>query len=483
MVDFGALGGKAMKRRFSTVHACIATVTVLASWFLALPLQVNAQNTCPTPSQGQNAVYNPTCNNGPVVGSSSFIDASMFAVSTDTICSTIYKILNSVTYTAAVIDARGLPGATGASMTCKAGTTPWNNGATFVNVASTILLPATPTAGATPRPIIISTPWVLPANTHLIGEGDGISDASFTPGTTIQAASSFSGSMIQFGPLTCLPQPGVPSFCSGISVERLTLDGNGQSVNGITNALGIGPSYVDHVSLYRILGTGLSVSGSAVNSGPYTNITFDLGGVSGTQQTVCASINGLAGTRGIHGLNCIAENHDPPAAVLLDSSNNSLEDIRIVGFYDGIRVGANASAQSNILLNIVGDTGRGGLQPPVNVVHLSKNNPVSDLSMMGVSNVLGNPSISEYSIQDDVTSTTLGDVYVGIYALGESAGNGAYTRYTTSPNAPTWALGTASPSGSCARGSLYSCNDASCSAALWACSTPSGQTYTWTAIK
>ena len=36
-------------------------------------------------------------------------------------------------YSAAVIDARGFPGSTGASMTCAAGTTPWNNGTTYLN--------------------------------------------------------------------------------------------------------------------------------------------------------------------------------------------------------------------------------------------------------------------------------------------------------------------------------------------------------------
>ena len=34
-------------------------------------------------------------------------------------------------------------------------------------------------------------------------------------------------------------------------------------------------SYVDHVSLYRISGIGLSVNGTANDSGPYSEITFD----------------------------------------------------------------------------------------------------------------------------------------------------------------------------------------------------------------
>jgi hypothetical protein len=467
-------------------------VAVLTGWSVMWPLQLNAQNTCPTPSQGQNAVYNPTCtNNGPVVGSSSFIDASMFAHSGVDFCKVLNGILSSTstTYppTGAVIDARGLANSNPpTSLTCSA--SPWGSSSGYVNVPSTILLPATLTAGATPKPIILSTPWVLPANTHLIGEGDGISGTSFTPGTTIQAASGFSSgsSMFQFGPLTCLPPPGVPSLCSGISVEKLTLDGNGQSVNGITNALGASLTYVDHVSLYRILGTGLSVSGSAVNSGPYTNINFDLGGVSGTSSTVCASINGLTGTKGIHGLKCISENNVSAAAVLLDSSNNSLKDIVITGFHDGILVGSQGPAQSNVLVNITGNTQNCNpiCGPPINTVHLepytTNGKPnVTDISIIGATN----DGPGTVTIADDLTSTNLTNPTVGIYALGESLAGGGYSRFTTSPNAPTWAVGTATPIGSCARGSLYSCNNVNCSAALWACSTPSGQSYGWTAIK
>jgi hypothetical protein len=314
-------------------------VIVLVAWFSACPPPVAAQG-----SQGQDAVYNSS--NG-IVGSSSFIDASMFATSADTFCSTIYKILQPASYSAAVIDARGFPGTTGANMTCAVGWTPWNNGATYLNKPSTILLPAT--GGATPTPIIISTPWILPSNTHLIGEGDGIPSSGSTPGTTIQAKSGFSGSMIQFGSASASVCPLLGSIytCTGISAENLTLDGRSQGINGITNGFAQDSSYVNHVSLFQILGTGLSVSGSANNSGPYSNITFDTGGASGLTSTVCASVNGLNGTRGIHGLSCNSETNDASAAVLLDASNNSIEDVRIVGFYDGIRVGKNGVAQSN----------------------------------------------------------------------------------------------------------------------------------------
>jgi hypothetical protein len=154
---------------------------------------------------GNNAVYNPT---GGVVLSPAFIDASIFLPPLGTqatdICDAIYQILkgnpnflkNGYPSTGAVIDTRGVSGTT--NMTCTQGT-PWTEGSNTVNVPSTILLPATgAVAPNNPNPIIISTPWILPPNTHLIGEGDGIPSTGFTPATTIQAASGFSGTtMIQ----------------------------------------------------------------------------------------------------------------------------------------------------------------------------------------------------------------------------------------------------------------------------------------------
>jgi hypothetical protein len=439
-------------------------LTILASWLLAAAIPANAQGT-----KGQNAVYSApgTC----CKGSSSFIDASMFATTPPPpidFCKVLNWVLtHGYPATGAVIDARGLS-STNTSMTCMA--SPW---AGITNPPpSTILLPAT--GGSTPTPIIIPSTWALPNNTRLIGEGDGITSTGFTLGTTIQAvANSFSGSsMIQFGASAgvCLP-PNAVSVCSGISVEKLTLDGQGQAINGITNQLAGVQSYVDHVSLYRILGTGLSVSLGANDSGPYSNIAFDLGSVSGASSTVCASINGLTGTRGIHGLSCIAENNDPQAAVLLDSSNNSIEDVRIVGFYDGIRVGANNNAQSNVLVNIYGDTTEPTCKPtcfvPIHVVHIyNVGNVVTDLSIMGLSNAAANTT----TIDDDLTGTSLSDTSVGIYALGQAI-NGGHSRYTTSPNTAHWTVGTAGPSGSCHQGSLYSCTGASnaCSHALWVC--------------
>jgi hypothetical protein len=454
----------------------LAIVAVLASLFLVFPLRLNATNTC-SGLQGQNGVYNSTCNNGSpgVVGSSAFIDASAFAASQrPNICAVLNFVLNPlngiITSAGGVIDARGLPGATGTSMTCT--TSPW---AGITNPPpATILLPAT-TAIA---PIVIPATWILPSNTRLIGEGYGASG-----GTVIQActnptcpANFPTGSpMIQFGPV-CPINP--PACATAISVENLMLNGSSLNVIGVLNAATDELTYVDHVTLFQILGTGLSIS--AMDSGPYTNITFDSGS-SALSTTTCASIAGLNGTRGLHGLTCIAGT-TATAAIYLDAPNNSIEDVRVAGFYDGILVGSNATAKSNSLFNIFGDTIH-NVVAPVNVIHISNVHTVTDLSIMGVNN----SATGDTTIQDDLTSTTLADPYVAMYVLGKALMNGStvvgYSRFTTSPNAATWAAGTAAPSQGCnaqTAGSLYS-NTAPTTntAALYVCPKGGG---TWQTI-
>ena len=152
-------------------------VLILACWILFSTVAAKAQ-------QGQNAVYY----SGSPTNSPAFIDASVFGNSRTDICAVLNGILSSVStnYPAAgaVIDARGLPGTTGTSMTCSA--SPWTGTPpTGGWPPSTILLPATGT-GTSATPIIISSTWILPSNTHLIGEGDDLS------GTTIQTLSGTS---------------------------------------------------------------------------------------------------------------------------------------------------------------------------------------------------------------------------------------------------------------------------------------------------
>jgi hypothetical protein len=384
---------------------------------------------------GNNAVYNgTTC----CVSTGAFVDASAFAAkfTSPTFCQVLNFVLNPLngvlTSQGGTVDARGLPGTTGTSMVCAA--SPWS-GITSPPPA-TILLPSST--------IIIPTPWALPPSTHLVGQGDNLlSGTVIRACTSTTCTSSFSGAaMIQFGSSSC-----TSSSCTEISVENLVLDGQGQSssgsnISGIANA-NSSQGYVDHVSLYQILGTGLSVSGSASGSGPYTNITFDTGTKTPSAGTVCVNINGLTSTRGIRGLSCTSHSSDPAAAVLLDSSNNFIKDVTVIGFYDGIKVGANALAQSNVLANVIGDTSNvcyPMCTTPVRAIHISSNGSpnVADLSIMGVGNDA--PS-GTFTVWDDLTAAHISDPFVGMYALGKSANNG-YARFTTSPSVVTWATGT-----------------------------------------
>jgi len=446
--------------RSASAGKFLGIVAVLVCWSSAFPAFANAQG-----GQGQNAVY-PASGNC-CVGSKDFVDASMFGAQNTDICAVLKFILTPLngvlSSTGGVIDARGLPGTTGTSMTCT--TSPW---AGIANPPpSVILLPA--------GTIVIPSTWVLPNNTTLIGEGDdlylGTPQSPPTFATTLQACKqtvnqcSFTGSdMIDLG-----SSPICGGGCNSISVEHLALDGLGQSLNGIVNANAQTGSHVDHVRLYQIRGTGLWLEGNASDSGPYSNILFDSGSYAAVGP--CVNINGQSGTRGFHNLTCISETNDAAAAILLDSSNNSLEDVRIAGFYDGIRVGANADAKSNVLVNIIGDTNPTGVggNTPIIVVHItSSSHAVSDISIMGANNAGG--SSGTITIQDELTGPTkLTDTSVAIYALGEQA-SGGYSRYTTSPNAATWVSGTSAPNPNapCPGGSLYS-NSSGSGGTLWVC--------------
>ena len=185
------------------------------------------------------------------------------------------------------------------------GTSPWfESSHGYPNKPSTILLPS--------GIIKIPTTWIMPSGTSLVGQETTdplLNSGGATLQTTIQATTSpvFVGAMIQFGDSDAVHCPS-SSACSDISVEYLTLDGNNQSITGILNQNSQDATRIDHVTLYRVLGTGLSVGanpngGDAHNSGPYSNINYDTG-ASGVFGSVCASIKGLSNTRGIHGLTC-----------------------------------------------------------------------------------------------------------------------------------------------------------------------------------
>ena len=392
--------------------------------------------------------------------SASIFDASQFTGTT--ICQQIYNTLNSAHYpaTGAVIDARGVT----SSLTCSAANeTPWTSGTTAITTPSVILLPA--------GLITISTGWILPDRTRIFGQGERPNPgASAGPGTQIVAASGFTGTMISMGGANAYPNDATvypcgasSGICFGVSIAYLLLDGNGgasqnTAVVGIANTSSQELSYVDHVNLYGILGTGLSITtAQAQNSGPYSNLTCNPAASYASGNSVCVEINGTGDIRGIHGLTATAPSSGstgPAAAILLDSNNTTLEDLHFEGYVDGILIGSNAKAQSNTIFNVTGGTGAG---PMTNLVEISTNKTVTDLSLMG----LTTSSSTINSIKDDVTSTTLTDGYLAMYVLGDTMGGG-YSRFTTSTSgvAPSWGFGnlgsTGTPTGSCVNGALFS---------------------------
>jgi hypothetical protein len=431
--------------------ALFAILFVILICWAASPIPAPAQ--C-SGSQGNNAVYAP-CGTGGAInpqGSSAYIDASMFNTSSD-ICSRIHAALAAIPsgVTGAVIDARGIS----ASLTCPTGKTPWVYTSTVTTPAA-ILLPA--------QTILLNTGWTLPSRTRIVGVGGGANTGS-TGVTTIQACksgitgcSNFTGALVAMGSVSTSFCPS--NVCNGISVEDLWLDGQGQNVVGIANSFASEGSYVKHVTLNQLVGAGLSITapsgaGSAQNSGPYQDITVAPGS-GATTGTICARILNVS-TRGIHGMSCINTSSTiPTVAITLDASNNSIEDVTVQGFQNGVRLGANASAQNDLLKNISGGTS------VTDVVFLTNvtGHTVSDITMLGI----GNGGSATHTIQDSRTTptTTISDATVAMYVLGEQLTGGSsnigFSRFTTSPSVPTWSNGSGSPSNTvtCKLGALYS---------------------------
>jgi|HubBroStandDraft_5_1064220.scaffolds.fasta_scaffold00429_10 hypothetical protein len=436
-------------------------ILAVLSICLSHPIQMQAQ--C-SGSTGNPAVY-AKCGTGGTIGiqgSSAYIDASVIpgtGAKTD-VCARINAVLQSSTVTyptaGAVIDARGV--GSGTTQVCSI--SPWGGTApTGGWRPATILLPS--------GVIVIPAGWTLPNETRIIGENAGPRSGTTDGVTTIQAcvtgttgcSANLSGTLITMG--SSVAAYNCPSTgCIGVGVQDLWLDGNGLSVNGISNTFSEDLSYVKHVNLYQIVGTGMGLSGTSQNSGPYTDIGFSLGSSTAAAGTTCAHILSVS-TRGIHGLTCTGNTSGsgtiPTSAVVLDTSNSSIEDVEIQGFGNGILVGENASAQNDVLLNIRGGT---NVSKVIAIANVS-GNTVSDISVIAASNG-GNTSST--TIQDNRTSpaSSITASTVAIYVLGnpiDASGTAfGYTRFTTAIGQPTWAVGssTPSPTTGCTVGSLYS---------------------------
>jgi len=446
----------------------VATFTIFLTYGAVSPSRLQAQ------AQGNNAVY--AASGSATSPSTDYIDASAITGNpgegTD-FCSIINYIYANgfVPSVGAVIDARGI--ALSTSNPCLI--SPWN-GLTNPPPA-TILLPA--------GVIVIDTPWILPNATRIIGDR-----------RNTQIAEDFSSAafMIQMGSSTFCP-----SGCQGIVVQDVTLvqwtAATVTGVGGIDNEFAGEFSYMDHVvfngmgSGTGLDGTGLKIGAGAANSGPYTNFNYTAGtNCSGLSCPTAVCVQIQASTRGIHGMTCTAKSTatdatPPPAGIEVDANNNSIEDVHFEGFYDGVVVGDSAAASGNVLVNL---TGGFGLGPVNNVVHLCNGTAVSmsactttgsaqDVTILGVGVGGGGGSgFNAYAVRDDVTGTivsesaTAAEATVGMYVLGQPVAGG-HTRLTDnpftsgitssepSPNpSPVWATGSATPTGSCPTGAIFS---------------------------
>jgi hypothetical protein len=427
---------------------------------------------------GEHAVYGTVGTGTGLIGSPAYFDATILTPGVD-ICQQINDALvfaaNNNFIAGVTIDARG----TRVTTPQGCATDPFN---VLTPIPSIILLPS--------ATITILKTWHVPSNTRIIGEG------RFTILQACKAVqntcnnSAFSGSdLIDMGSST--------TACTGASVERLKLDGQNQSVNGIVQYCGES-SYVSDVNLAGI-GTstsgsiGLNIVGSAAGfafpmgadgSGPYINLNFpDVSvGMCTTGCPVCVLIT--AQTMGLHGITCTEQERSTGtvAAIYVNASNNSIEDVHVEAFHDGVQIGSLSSstgAISNILIsNVTASSGanQGFVQ---NVVHIcggplttcaSSLNP-TDVTLLNISD--GGDGSGTDAIQDDVTGTTVGasggataHSTVSMYVLGEPSLNQAGAviatpRFTTVPTGagpggggvPTWAVGTVMPpGGSCVQG-------------------------------
>jgi hypothetical protein len=455
--------------------------SLILCWFVFAPVRTAAQ-------QGDKAVYTTGSNLAP---SSAWVDASAFCGFTGTnscagtnfdfcsiVSTALTNLLASLSPAGGVVDARGVqpPPSVNNNGLELCSTNPFPSSITQANpYPITILLP--------PYTIQLSATWTIPNNVRLVGVGFET--------ILLGLSGCCSRAMIEMGqPSSCT----TPLY-AGIAIEHLQLNVKG-AYGGIENQCAGPSSYVNDVLISgfrfgqdQLEANALTIGPGATNSGPYTDIYVlavpysSCGGGPGVPVFNCVVVG--AQTRGLHGITCLgsantgATGGSGSAAIVVNASNNSIEDVHIESFYDGVQIGDTSSAVSNIFISNVQASTTNGCAGVINAVHVcgpqSGGNqqcpspyasPITDVTMMGISNgSLITTGVTSNSIEDDQTGTLIqgcdggtsgcmNPITSGVYILGRSDGGntGELSRFAINPAnstqygggstvVPTWGMG------------------------------------------
>jgi hypothetical protein len=494
-----------------TFWLLLASATLTLSINPSVAAQTAGTIACPTtlsPTKGQNAV---TCKGTTVTAGASYayVDASGWVNGQNNpqgdICSVISDILTNATTSGPItIDARGLFSSnTPPHYVCV--NSPFPSG---LNRPATILLPAG-------QNIFLETPWVVPSGTRIVGSGP-------YGGTTLSPNSSIPSATTALITLC----GGASGGCTDISIENISIQypAVGQQgftaqqslITGIENNGGGDQTYVSNVSFTNLSGIGLLVDSNAARSGPYTNIGYNdwsCETISGTTTCpVCAYIK--AQTRGLKGFSCIGDSTVTASAghpaIIIQASNNTVEDVHIESFWDGVQIGAlpGGSAVNNVFVaNVTAHPNGSASGPVTNAVHICGNNSngsfgscggatgsfpaVTDVVLHGIS--ISGAQKTVTAVGDDVSGTPLTGtgLTVGFYAIGQNSVNGvstAFAKFSSTPgtgaNIPTWGVGSSAvpttSTGCSTPGSLFSNTSGTSGSAntIYVCS--SG--FVWTSL-
>jgi hypothetical protein len=327
--------------------------------------------------------------------------------------------------------------------------------------------------------IQLSATWTVPNNVRLVGVG--------LETILLGLSGCCSRAMIEMGAASSCTTP----LYTGIAIEHLQLNVKG-AYGGIENQCAGPSSYVNDVLISgfrfgqdQLEANALTIGPGATNSGPYTDIYVlavpysSCGGGQGVPVFNCVVVG--AQTRGLHGITCLgsantgATGGSGSAAIVVNASNNSIEDVHVESFYDGIQIGDTSSPVSNVFISNVETSTTYQCSGVTNAVHVcgtkfGTNQPcpptyassVTDITMVGVSN--GSSGVVN-SIQDDQTGTIvqgcdggatgcMNPITSGVYILGKSDGGttGESSRFAINPAnstqygggstvVPTWGMG------------------------------------------